>query len=229
TATLMDDYSKENSLLSTEHENISIVRLGEILKRGISSGIGIFAFEKGGFIVDGGYNLKDKGSILPSSDAYYKPPQFCSKFDFPEDWNIVLAIANGDNTVTGVKEDILFAENCPVPRSEVEKLSHIIFMNLIPFLLEKNIEEFGKYINQIQDLGFKKVELGLQPPKIKNLMEKMKEFGAYGVGMSSFGPALYGITDKNTKEVYKSTKEYLGDDGIVFVSKPQNHGYEKSD
>lgn len=57
-------------------------------------------------------------------------------------------------------------------------------------------------------------------------MEKMREFGAYGVGMSSFGPAVYGIIDKNNSDVFKATKEFLGNDGIIFKTKAQNHGFE---
>ena len=40
----------------------------------------------------------------------------------------------------------------------VEKLSHIILMNMIPFLLEEDIEGFSGCINEIQKIGFKNVE-----------------------------------------------------------------------
>lgn len=214
--------------LICEHigEDLTGVELGNILGRGGTSGVGIFSFDYGGFIVDGGHNLKEKGTFLPSAASPAKPPQLIGRYDFPDDWNIVLAIPKADHSVTGEKEVDLFQNYCPVPIRDVEQLSHLIFMNLLPFLLEKDIKSFGSVINRIQNLGFKKVEVGLQPPKVKSLMENMRELGAYGVGMSSFGPAIYGIIDKKNQDLFKATKELVGDDGIVLRTKAQNHGYE---
>ena len=214
--------------LICEHigENLNGVELGNILGRGGTSGVGIFSFDHGGFIVDGGHDLKEKGTFLPSSASTAKPPQLIGRYDFPDDWNVILAIPQADHSVTGEKEVDLFQNHCPVPVRDVEQLSHLIFMNLLPFLLEKNIESFGSVINRIQNLGFKKVEVGLQPQKVKSLMENIRELGAYGVGMSSFGPTIYGIIDKKNKDIFKATKELTGDDGIVLMTKAQNHGYE---
>ena len=202
------------------------VELGNIIGRGGTSGVGIFSFDHGGFIVDGGHDLKEKGTFLPSAASPAKPPQLIGRYDFPDDWDVVVAIPHADYSVTGEKEINLFQSHCPVPVRDVEQLSHLIFMNLLPFLLEKDIESFGSVINRIQNLGFKNVEVSLQPEKVKSLMENMREFGAYGVGMSSFGPTIYGIIDKKNQDVFKATKELIGDNGIVFKTKAQNHGYE---
>jgi len=203
------------------------IALGAIVGRGGSSGIGMGAFDYGGFVVDGGHDLKDKGgSVLPSSVNPAKPPQLIGRYDFPNEWEMVVGVSIADTTVTGMKEDDIFEKYCPVPKSEVEQLSHIIFMNLIPFLLEKNIEAVGDSINRIQQLGFKNVEVSRQAQNVRSLMENMREFGAYGVGMSSFGPAVYGLIDKYNKDVFEATQEYLGDEGFVFKAKAQNHGYE---
>lgn len=207
--------------------NIDSIDLGAILGRGGSSGIGMGAFDHGGFVVDGGHDLKDKGgSILPSSINPAKPPQLIGRYDFPQEWEVVVGVCKGDTTVTGMKEDDIFEKYCPVPNHEVEQLSHIIFMNLIPFLLERNIEAVGDAINRIQGLGFKNVEVSRQAQNVRDLMANMRQFGAYGVGMSSFGPAVYGLIDKNNKDVFEATQEYLGDEGFVFKAKAQNHGYE---
>ncbi len=208
------------------NKDLNGVELGNILGRGGSSGVGTFSFDHGGFIVDGGHNLKEKGTVIPSVVSPAKIPQFIGRYDFPEEWDVVVAIPQADHSVTGEKEVDLFKNNCPVPIRDVEQLSHLIFMNLLPFLLEKDIESFGSVINKIQELGFKKVEVGLQPPKIRSLMENMREFGAYGVGMSSFGPSIYAIIDKKNQDVFKATKELIGDKGIVFMTKAQNHGFE---
>lgn len=213
--------------LICEYNDIAITgfELGKILKRGGTSGIGIYSFENGGFLIDGGHSKNEKKEFLPSSASKASPPVLIGRYDFPREWDVIIAITKSNN-VMGKKEVNIFQEYCPVPRRDVEKLSHLIFMNMVPFLLEKNIEPFGDAINKIQNLGFKKVEISLQQEKIRRLMEKMREFGAYGVGMSSFGPAVYGIIDKNNSDVFKATKEFLGNDGIIFKTKAQNHGFE---
>lgn len=206
---------------------VDSIGLGAILGRGGSSGIGMGAFDHGGFIVDGGHDLKDKeGSVLPSSINPAKPPQLIGRYDFPQEWEVVVGVCKADTTVTGMKEDDIFEKFCPVPLRDVEQLSHIIFMNLIPFLLEKNIGAVGDAINRIQGLGFKNVEVSRQARNVRDLMEHMRQFGAYGVGMSSFGPAVYGLIDKSNKDVFEATEDYLGNDGFVFKAKAQNHGYE---
>ena len=204
---------------------ISGVELGEILQRGGTSGIGIYSFDKGGFIIDGGHDKTEKDGFLPSSASKASPPVLIGRYEFPKDWDIIIAMLNSNN-VMGKKEVNIFQEYCPIPKVEVEKLSHLIFMNLVPFLLEENIESFGDTINKIQNVGFKKIEVDLQEDKIKNLMKKMREFGAYGVGMSSFGPAIYGIADKNSPDVFKATKEFVGNEGLVFKTKAQNSGFQ---
>ncbi|KZX15061.1 homoserine kinase [Methanobrevibacter cuticularis] len=229
TAKLIHEHLKKDqyaSKLDNFDSEISISNLGKIIGRGGTSGIGIFSFEHGGFIIDGGHSLKEKKSFSPSSASTAKPPSLIGTYNFPKEWDIVIAIPNADTSVTGMKELDLFKKYCPVPKRDVEKLSHLILMNLLPFLLEKDIESFGNVINHIQNLGFKKVEIDLQPEKVKSLMAKMHEAGAYGVGMSSFGPTVYAITCENTTEVYNSAKEAIGNDGIVFITKAQNHGYE---
>lgn len=213
--------------LICEYNDIPItgVEMGKILQRGGTSGIGVYSFEKGGFIIDGGHSINEKNEFLPSSASKASPPILIGRYEFPENWDILIAFTKSNN-VMGKKEVNIFQEYCPVPKRDVEKLSHLIFMNLVPFLLEKNIKSFGDSINKIQNLGFKKIEVSLQQEKIRILINKMREFGAYGVGMSSFGPAVYGIIDKNNSDVLKATKEFLGNDGIVFKTKAQNHGFE---
>ncbi|GAA5818423.1 MAG: homoserine kinase [Methanobrevibacter sp. CfCl-M3] len=222
-----NEYNNKNNSINANNAKSSInsYSLGKILKRGGTSGIGTFSFDYGGFILDGGHSLNDKEKFLPSSVSSAKPPVLIGNYDFPQEWDVIVAIPNGDNKVSGKKEVDLFQKYCPVPKDEVEKLSHLILMNLIPFLLEKDIESFGQVINQIQDLGFKRIEVNLQPDNVKKTMGVMREFGAYGVGMSSFGPAIYGITYKNTKEVYNATKEYLHEDSTVLITKAQNYGH----
>lgn len=199
--------------------------LGKITGRGGTSGIGVFAFDQGGFIVDGGHSVKEKSSFLPSSASKASPPQLFGRYEFPDEWGVLLVILKSNVSVNGQKEVNIFQEYCPIDRNEVELFSHLVFVNLIPFLLEKDLPCFGNIINKLQTIGFKNIEVSLQSDNIKALMNKLTEIGAYAVGMSSFGPTVYSFYDKTNKHIVDEIKEYVGDDGIVITTKAQNHGH----
>lgn len=213
--------------LITEHigQESNGVSLGKITGRGGTSGIGVFAFDHGGFIVDGGHSKKEKDSFLPSSASKANPPQLFGRYEFPDEWGVLLVILKSDVSVNGQKEVNIFQEYCPIDTQEVELYSHLVFMNLIPFLIEKDLPCFGNIINKIQTIGFKNIEVSLQSDNIKNLMKKLREIGAYAVGMSSFGPTVYSFYDETNKHIVDEIKDYVGDDGIVITTKAQNHGH----
>ncbi len=204
--------------------HMSSVELAKIAGRGGTSGIGVYGFDMGGFILDGGHNKKQKASFMPSSASEAIPPVLIGRYEFPEDWNIVLAIPKDDGVrFSGSAEINIFQTCCPLPKDEVKLLSHIILMNLVPFLIEKDLDGFGKCLNRIQEIAFNKVEFQLQPEIITERMMKMRDI-CPGVGLSSLGPTLFGVYDKNDTSVPKEIEEALGDSVNVIVTKAQNHG-----
>ncbi|MCQ2978033.1 MAG: hypothetical protein MJ232_08470 [archaeon] len=214
--------------LITETEGIEAdsVELSTIVGRGGTSGIGTYCFETGGFIADGGHSLKEKSGFLPSSASNACPPPIIGRYDFPQEWDVLVAIPPYGLSIHDGEEVNLFERFCPLPDGEVEELSHIVFMNLIPFMIEKDIEGFGWCIDEIHKRGFQRAELTLYDERMHNLMQTMRDAGAYGVGMSSFGPTVYTVVDEKNKDaVYKATREYLGPDAPLFFTKAQNSGY----
>ena len=200
--------------------NLKTVDIARLTKRGGTSGIGTTAYARGGFIVDGGH--KGKCEFKPSSaSGEYLPPPVLVRHDFPN-WDIIIAIPD----LTGAsneREVNIFKEKCPIPLHEVQKLSHIILMEMLPAVIEQNIESFGASINKIQHIGFKRHEVGLQP-FCGQLMEFIIENGAYGAGMSSFGPTVYAITDD--KSLKNAVQTYLNEttDGKVYCVRARNCG-----
>ena len=57
------------------------------------------------------------------------------------------------------------------------------------------------------------------------ILKAIEDAGAYGVGISSFGPVLYTMFDESNADIVEKTKEIIGDKGTVFVTKAQNHGF----
>lgn len=160
-----------------------------IVGRGGTSGIGVAAFEGGGFILDGGHSLKVKGSFLPSSASRAPPPPVLMRHDFP-DWEIALIIPRKGATYAGAREVNVFKRYCPIPLEDVRRISHLVLMRLLPAMVERDIEAFGEGINLLQGLGFKKIEVRLQHPRVRRLLYKAQDC-SHGAGLSSFGPVIY--------------------------------------
>jgi len=200
--------------------NLSPTTIAKLTGRGGTSGIGVAAYEFGGFLVDGGH--KGKTEFLPSSaSSKFGPGPIIARHDFP-DWTIVLAIPNLRGA-SDKREIDVFQKQCPLPLNEVQELCHVILMEMLPAVVEHDIESFGRSINRVQTIGFKRRELELQP-FCAHLVQFMRENGAIGAGMSSFGPVVYGITEG--KQLLKAVEGYLNDTigGKVRQVQAQNTG-----
>ncbi len=200
--------------------NLKLSELARLTGRGGTSGIGVAAYESGGFIVDGGH--RNKATFLPSSASQaYGPAPVLVRYEFP-DWSIVLAIPNLQGASDKPEVDI-FQQQCPIPLNEVQALCHVVLMEMLPAIVEKDMERFGRSINHVQTLGFKRRELALQP-FCKGLIDFMNENGALGAGMSSFGPTVYAISDE--KHLKSTVQHFLNESvgGEVHLVKARNEG-----
>jgi beta-ribofuranosylaminobenzene 5'-phosphate synthase len=99
-------------------------------------------------------------------------------------------------------------------------------MRMFPALVERDLDAFGTAINHLQDLGFKRVELSLQPPAVHDLLDVMRNAGAAGAGMSSFGPALYAVGDTGMREVESAVSSFLAEmgGGETLITTANNAG-----
>ena len=207
------------------HHDLNALDLAKIVGRGGTSGIGVESFENGGFIMDGGHKTIEKPDFLPSSASPATPPPIIVRYDFPVDWKIVLVIPNVERGVSGAREVDAFQNYCPIPLDEVEKLSHLLLMKLMPAVVESDLESFGTAINNIQDIGFKRIENQLQNPCISRIMKELRSAGAAGVGMSSFGPTIYAVTDTDERDILSAANDALKDiGGDIISTRAQNMG-----
>ena len=210
--------------------SLTVKELALLVGRGGTSGIGTAAFEYGGFIVDGGHTFGqngEKSEFLPSAASRgVRPPPVIARHDFPSDWRILLAIPDLPSGASGVKESDIFRTRCPVPVEEVHMLCHEILMRLLPGIVEKDLDLFGSSVNAIQKLGFKKVELSLQPQQIPELIERLRSAGAACAGMSSFGPTVYAIGDTDMRGIEQAARlcmdEHAG--GTTLITTARNRG-----
>ena len=170
--------------------------------------------------------VKKPNSDRQQTSRGVRPPPVIVRHDFPKDWKILLAVPNLPAGASGIKETDIFRTCCPVPVEEVRILSHEILMRMLPGLIERDLELFGSSVNAIQSLGFKKIEIGLQPKEIPELIGKMRSAGAACAGMSPFGPAVYAIGDTDMRAVEREARSYMDDHagGTTLITSARNSG-----
>ncbi|MHA2231641.1 MAG: beta-ribofuranosylaminobenzene 5'-phosphate synthase family protein [Candidatus Hodarchaeales archaeon] len=176
--------------------------IARLMQRGGTSGIGVNSFARGGFCVDCGHSYgpgKEKESFLPSRASHATPPPVVLNAPFPEEWPIILAIPNVSLGVCGESEIAIFQKNCPLGSNDAETLSRTVLMQIIPSILEKDIEAFSEGLKTFQMIGFKKIEIFQQDSIVQELIGAAELAGAAASGMSSFGPTTFCVVDSQKK------------------------------
>jgi beta-RFAP synthase len=185
--------------------------LARAVSRGQRSAIGTWTFALGGFIVEGGRRPEDQG-IAP----------LIGRFEVPERWRCVVAVPPGSPGLSGEAEAAAFEQLPPPPAGEVERVSHLVLMQLLPSLIEGDLAGFGEALSAVQRITgawFAPQQGGIfAPGQGEALIQKMAGWGARGVGQSSWGPAVYGMVEgaDAARALAARCRDFLGGNGLVF-------------
>jgi beta-ribofuranosylaminobenzene 5'-phosphate synthase len=187
------------------------VELARAVARGKRSAIGTWTFAFGGFIVEGGRRLGSE-EIAP----------LLARFAVPESWRCVVAVPPGPRGLSGEAEASAF-EQLPSPADrEVEQVSHLVLMQLLPALVEADLPSFGDALSAVQRVTgawFAAQQGGVfAPGPTERLVADMAAWGAAGVGQSSWGPAAYGLveTEQAAQELADRVRQTMANGGVVF-------------
>lgn len=200
-----------------------------LVGRGGTSGIGIGAIQQGGFILDGGHRFRrgdgSKTGYSPSSASVgVPPPPILARYAFPA-WDVLIVIPQGEGA-SGDRERDLFEEACPVPAEEVEKMCRILLTQMLPAILEEDLETFGSAMEAFQGYGFKVFEAETQGPLVAECEDFLRSNGGQGVGMSSWGPTLFAFGD-DLSALRDKAQGWLSSrgGGEVLLTKANNDGF----
>jgi beta-RFAP synthase len=158
------------------------------LGRARRSAIGTWTFAGGGLVVEGGHGASGD-CVAP----------LLARLPFPPGWHCVVAVPDSAAGINGGAEEAAFATLPPPPASDAERVAHLVLMALLPALAEADLGTFGSALTAIQAINgqwFASVQGGtFAPGPSEALVRRMTEWGAAGVGQSSWGPTVYGIVD----------------------------------
>lgn len=194
--------------------------IASLCGRGRRSGIGIAAFEAGGFIVDAGRN--ELTAI----------PPVISRIPFPSAWRCLILLDKTHEGIHGPEEVAAFKALPTFPREKAAQLCHELVMQGLPAIAEGDIRTFGAVIQNLQSMvgdHFAKAQGGrFTSPKVAAALKDLESAGAVGIGQSSWGPTGFCIVDSLTKAeslVSDKRRQALEKEGLeIQIVTPRNRG-----
>jgi beta-ribofuranosylaminobenzene 5'-phosphate synthase len=193
--------------------------LAEATGRARRSAIGTWAFEGGGFLLEGGRAQRAE-----------RPAPLLLRHPMPPEWRCVLAIPDMGPGLSGAAEDEAFRNLPPPPAELVGRIAQLILMSLLPALVEEDLPAFGAGLTELQRL----VGEMFQPAQgerfahavVRELIDELLAGGAAGAGQSSWGPAVYGIVsgEETAKRLARRVEAHLAGRGLVLATAFDNAG-----
>jgi beta-ribofuranosylaminobenzene 5'-phosphate synthase len=166
-------------------ERVSARTLAERVERGARSGIGIGAFELGGFLVDGGKGPGDAAAPI------------IARAEFPDAWRVILIFDHERRGLFGEAEKAAFDALPPFPVQSAAHLCHITLLRLLPGLVEA---AFGPVADALGEISarvgdhFAPVQGGpFASPRVARILGWLRDAGFAGVGQSSWGPTGFAL------------------------------------
>ncbi|NNC68350.1 MAG: GHMP kinase [Gammaproteobacteria bacterium] len=179
--------------------------------RGARSGIGIGAFNMGGFLVDAGRN----------SDS--QVPPIISRLEFPSNWRVILILDQGQRGLHGQDEDTSFSTLPDFSSQTAEQLCRLVLMQILPAVSEQNIDVFNRGIYELQGrIGeyFASAQGGrYTSPAVAEANSFLESLGVKGVGQSSWGPTGFAFVDSETNAhllLRKLQSKFENNKGLSF-------------
>ncbi len=187
----------------------SVQSLAHAVGRTRRSGVGMWVFDDGGLVVEGGRRTGHGAAPL------------LARLPFPSSWRCVVVIPDGAG-MSGRTEEAAF-EAIPAPAAgDVERVAHHVLMGLLPALAERDLPAFGTALAQIQRITgdwFATVQGGTFSTASQPIIERLTSLGVHGVGQSSWGPTVFGIVDgdETAQAVIDEVALGITDGGSVFA------------
>lgn len=156
-----------------------------IVGRGRRSGIGVWGFIGGGFLVDDG------------KEAESKHASRCQRFSFPDDWRVVLVRPPLPPVWFGDRERTAFARTRSADKalSLTDRLRSLAYDTIVPAVRDEDFDTFAQSVFDFNRLAGEPFHDDQGGPyagaEVAYVIDELIEMGAVGVGQSSWGPTVF--------------------------------------
>lgn len=202
------------------------------LGRGGRSGVGVAAADVGGFVVDGGHSTELFTAAPPADGAWTVPP-VTARHELPTDWRFVAVLPDADPGRSGDAEDE--SMRTVVERADpgiADEIGGVLLRQVLPAAAEGDRTTFGDGVSKLGRLNgawYADEQGGVyRPPAGRIVDELSNDSTVAGTGQSSWGPAVYGLTDAevvgDARAAARAALDAAGVDGRVVVTAPANRG-----
>jgi beta-ribofuranosylaminobenzene 5'-phosphate synthase len=202
------------------------------LGRGGRSGVGVAAFERGGFVVDAGHPT-ERFTSAPPERGDWSVPRPVARHDLPADWRFVLVTPDVPPGRSGTPEEE--SMRSVVERADpsvADEMATLLVRRVLPAVAEGDVAAFGRAIARLGRLNgawYADEQGGVYRPPAGQVVEALSDSPAiYGAGQSSWGPTVYGLTTDREADhatgVARDALSDLGTDGTVRTAGPRNGG-----
>lgn len=202
------------------------------LGRGGRSGVGVGLFEGGGLVLDGGHPT-DRFTTETPDPGSWTVPRVVARHQLPADWRFLLVRPAVEPGLSDTAEDdrmraVIRAAD-PEPAN---RIAGVIVRRLLPAVATGDVAEFGTAVEAIgrHNGGWYAGEQGgVYRPPAGRIVDTLREVPAVsGVGQSSWGPTVYGVTDVDRADAARDAGRGALDaadvDGTVSVVAARNRG-----
>ncbi|MXV63175.1 GHMP kinase [Natronorubrum sp. JWXQ-INN-674] len=200
--------------------------------RGGRSGVGVATFEDGGFVVDAGHPT-NRFTTEPPAEGDWTVPPVVARHDLPDDWRFLVVVPEADPGRSGTDEDA--SMRTVVERADpavADEIAGVVTRKLLPAAAEGRLEAFGNAIAEIgrkNGVWYTDAQGGVFRPPAGTLVETLEECPVCtGIGQSSWGPVVYGVTDRDhADEAETAARDALSDNGLegrVILAAPDATG-----
>lgn len=191
---------------------LDLADMARLTGRGRRSGIGIAAFQQGGFIVDGG---RGPNTAMPPVVA---------RMPMPSHWRFILALDDGCAGLHGPGETAAFQDLPPFPAAAAAHLCHLLLMRGLPALAEGDIAAFGSVICELQQIvgdHFAPAQGGrYTSAAVAEAMAWLAGQGAVGMGQSSWGPTGFCLVEGVAQAqalLQRAQRQFAGRPGLRLM------------
>ncbi|WP_058366599.1 beta-ribofuranosylaminobenzene 5'-phosphate synthase family protein [Haloparvum sedimenti] len=202
------------------------------LGRGGRSGVGVATFERGGFVLDAGHPTARFTTDRPDVGSW-EVPAVAARHPVPDDWRFLVITPDAPPGRNGEAEDA--SMRAAVERAEpgiADRVAGVVTRRVLPAVAEGRAEAFGAAVAEVGRLNgawYADEQGGVYRPPVGDLVATLDDDPAvFGAGQSSWGPAVFGVTDASRAEAAAAAGEAAldaaGVDGTVRIVRGRNRG-----
>ncbi|MFB6252010.1 MAG: beta-ribofuranosylaminobenzene 5'-phosphate synthase family protein [Halobellus sp.] len=210
----------------------AVRKLAPRLGRARRSGVGVAAFERGGFVFDAGTPTESYG-VDELAGGVSTVPSVAVRREIPSEWRFLILTPDvesgrsGDEEATSMRAVVRSADP-----TISDRIGATVAGRVLPAIADGDAARFGAAIQAVDRLNgqwYTDEQGDIYRPPVAEVVDALDTSqSVFGVGQSSWGPAVYGITTADRAEAAREAGgralSHAGLDGEVAVVTGRNRG-----